>query len=440
MIKKLLYFLHETLNDVRGFVLSPVEGIRRLYQASLYRNAAFLILTALALGLTGFAYWIAAARLYPDDEVGVATATVSAMTLLSLLSLVGLDYALIRFIPGSGEKSRDIINSSLTIAMAASLVLALVFLAGLDWWSPGLRALVEQPALLAAFVLSVVATTAFTLLQRIFSAKLRSAYALVIGLVFGVLRFGPLAIMGASALPLGIFYAWVMALCSATLAGFLLLPRVEPGYRPCLAVKMHLVSPMLRFALANYLANVSSTVTGSVLPLLVLHVLGQEQTAYFYVAWTYSTVIVSVLSGVTISLFAEGSHDRERLKEYIKKSLKLMALILVPVVALTLLAGRWILLVFGQEYSDNGTHLLWLLALTAVPLGINVTYIAVMRVFGQTTGIVAVTLVSMAVALGLSPYLLSHMGLTGAGVAWLAGQTLVALFAGWRILRTYTGP
>ena len=51
MIKKLWYFLHETLKDVWGFVLSPVEGVKRLYQASLYRNAAFLILTAVARGV-----------------------------------------------------------------------------------------------------------------------------------------------------------------------------------------------------------------------------------------------------------------------------------------------------------------------------------------------------------------------------------------------------
>ncbi len=440
MIKKLFYFLLETANDALSFARSPVGGIRRLYRASLYRNAAYLILSAVALGLTGFAYWIAAARLYPDDEVGVATATVSAMTLLSMLSLLGLDYALIRFIPGSGERSRDIMNSALTIGTAASLVMALVFIAGLDWWSPGLHALVEQPGLLLAFVLSVAVTTAFTLLQRIFSAKLRSSYALVIGLVFGLLRFLPLAVIAASSMPLGIFYAWVIALCVATTTGFLLLPRVEPGYRPSLTVRRHLVSPMLRFAFANYLANISMTVAGSVLPLLVLYVLGKEQTAYFYVAWTYSTVIVSVLSGVTISLFAEGSHDRERLKEYIQKSLKLTAIILVPVVGLTLLLGSRILLVFGEAYSANATRLLWLLAASAVPLGINATYIAVMRVFGETRGIVAVTLASTVITLGSSPTLLSRMGLTGVGVAWLVSQALVALYAGWQILRIYTAP
>jgi O-antigen/teichoic acid export membrane protein len=440
LIKKLFYFLQETLKDAWSFVRSPVEGIKRLYRASLYRNAAYLILSAVALGLTGFFYWIAAARLYPDDEVGLASAAVSAMTLLSLLSLVGLDYALIRFIPGSGERSRDVMNSSLTIGTAVAIVLALVFIAGLSWWSPGLHTLVEHPALLATFVLSVAATTIFTLLQRIFAAKLRSSYALVIGLVFGLLRFVPLVIVAASSMALGIFNAWVIALCVAMAAGFLLLPRVEPGYRPSLTLKRELVSPMLRFAFANYLANVSMTITGSVLPLLVLYVLGKEQTAYFYIAWTYSTVVVAVLSGVTISLFAEGSHDRERLKEYIKKSLKLMALILVPVVALTMVLGGRILLVFGEGYSANATDLLWLLALAAIPIGINATYIAVMRVFGQTTGIVVVTLVSAFVTLGLSPYLLSRFGLTGVGLAWLASQTLVALFAGWQILKIYTRP
>jgi O-antigen/teichoic acid export membrane protein len=195
---------------------------------------------------------------------------------------------------------------------------------------------------------------------------------------------------------------------------------------------------MVRFASANFLANCSLTITGYVLPLVVLNVLGEEQTAYFYVSWSFSQVVFGVMGAVTINLFAEGSHDQARLREYVKKSLKLMTLILIPAVTLTLLLGDKLLLAFGDEYSQNATHLLWLLILACVPAGLNYTYIAVMRVGTQMRGIVAITLFLAILTLGSSPYLLSHMGLTGVGVAWIAGQTVVAVFTGRQILRIYS--
>jgi O-antigen/teichoic acid export membrane protein len=439
LINKLFYFVKETFSDAWGIVRSPKEGLTSLYHVSLYRNAVYLMISSAVMGLTGFFFWIAAARLYSADEVGLASAAIAAMMLLSMVAMVGLDYALIRFIPGAGQSTRDIINSSFTIAGITSTILVLLFIAGLSFWAPKLHPILEHPMLFIAFVVSVPATTLFGLAQRVFTAKLRSSFALAMGLLFGFLRFVPLAILAAYSATLGIFAAWGIATFVSLMIGiFFLLPRVEPGYRPSLMIRKDIASPMVRFASANFLANCSLTITGYVLPLVVLNVLGEEQTAYFYVSWSFSQVVFGVMGAVTINLFAEGSHDQARLREYVKKSLKLMTLILIPAVTLTLLLGDKLLLAFGDEYSQNATHLLWLLILACVPAGLNYTYIAVMRVGTQMRGIVAITLFLAILTLGSSPYLLSHMGLTGVGVAWIAGQTVVAVFTGRQILRIYS--
>lgn len=440
MIRRLSSSVKELLSDALGIVRSPRERLTSFYHASLYRNAIYLMVNATAGGVTGFLFWIAAARLYPAEEVGLASAAIAAMMLLSMLAMVGLDYALIRFIPGAGESTKDIINSSLTIGGIVSTVLALLFIAGLSFWSPALHPIVEHPTLFIAFVVSVSATTLFALVQRVFTAKRRSSFALAIGLVYSFVKFVPLAILAAYSATLGIFTAWGIAIFVGLIIGIVfLLPRVEPGYRPALMVKKDIVSRMVRFASANFLATSSLTVTGYALPLVVLNVLGKNQTAYFYIAWNLNNVILQVLSSVTINLFAEGSHEQERLKEYVRKSLKLMALILMPTVALVLLLGDKLLLAFGEEYSQNATHLLWLLTLACVPASVNYTYFAVMRVGTQMRGIVAMTLFVAIVTLGSSPFLLSHMGLVGVGVGWLASQGVVAIFTGRRILRVYLG-
>lgn len=85
---------------------------------------------------SGFFFWVIAARLYPVEGIGLASAAISAMGLLALLSTLGLDYGLIRFLPNASEKAKDMINSCFTLGGLVSIILALAFLAGLNIWSP----------------------------------------------------------------------------------------------------------------------------------------------------------------------------------------------------------------------------------------------------------------------------------------------------------------
>ena len=438
LINRLFYFVKEILSDAWGIVRSPRKGLESLYHVSLYRNAAYVMMNNLALGLTGFFFWIAAARLYPTDQVGVASAAVAAMLLLADVSLFGLDYAIVRYIVGAGSSAKDLVNSCLTLTGVTSTILSLIFIAGLSFWSPGLHVIREQPLFFATFVVSTLGNNVFLLVQRVCIGQLRSDFVLAMGLVFGLSRFIPLAIMASSSSSLGIFASFVIATWLAVAVGVVfLVPRVVPRYRPSLKVRGDLLAPMVHYALGNFVANVSLTIIGYVLPVVVLNVLGAEKTAYFYVTWTFSGIVASVVFAVTINLFAAGSNDPQRLKYYVKRSVKLMAVLLVPTITLTLLLGDKFLLAFGEGYSRNGTHLLWLLMLAAVPFGINMLYIAVMRVGSEMKWTMAITIFVAIATLGSSPFLLSRMGLIGVGVAWLASQGVVAIFTGRQILKAY---
>jgi len=92
----------------------------------------------------GFLFWTAAARLYQPQEVGFAAAVISAVGLLAMLSALGLDYALIRFLPQS-PAPHSIVSSSLTIASAGALTLAEVFIGGLEVWSLALLRSARAP-------------------------------------------------------------------------------------------------------------------------------------------------------------------------------------------------------------------------------------------------------------------------------------------------------
>ena len=48
---------------------------------------------------SGFFFWLIAARFYSTADIGLASAIISAMGLISMLSLLGFDISLVRFLP-----------------------------------------------------------------------------------------------------------------------------------------------------------------------------------------------------------------------------------------------------------------------------------------------------------------------------------------------------
>ncbi len=405
------------------------EVFTRLHSVSLYRNAVYLILTNAVLAITGFVFWIVAARLYPAEAVGVASAAVASMLLLMTFSTLGLDFVLIRFLPGANEKARDMINSCFTAGGLVSLCLAVVFILGLDLWSPALYIIREDIIFEIVFVLSVVAGTIFILSGRIFVAKRKSGFTLAQGMVLGLSRFIPLVVLAAFFESFGMFFAWGAAfLVAAAVALFFMIPRVEPGYLPAPAFKGKMLVSLWKFSLPNYFSALCLAAPQFILPIMVVNILSAEQNAYFYAAWAMAYALFMIPVAISFSLFAEGSHDEKRLGDQVVKSFKLIMAILVPAVIVIILGGGYLLLLFGTEYSENATHLLWILAISALPLSINHIYFGIKRVEMKMKPVVCLSFFTVALALGLSAVLLPRMGIEGGGIAWLISQSIVAVW------------
>lgn len=440
LIAKLISFVKDAPGSAAG-VLTSKRGLNGLYGVSLYRNTLYLILNSGALAATGFFFWIVAARLYPVEAVGLASAAISAMGLLALISTLGLDYGLIRFMPGSSEKAGEIINSCFTVAVVISIALAFIFLAGLSIWSPALLPIRGHPVFFTAFVVFTVAATLNTFAQRSFIAERKAGWALSQGLIFGLLRFILLIILVTFFETFGIFASWGIAISLAVAIGVLIfLPRVEVGYRPFPMVRKEVINDLMHFSLANYAANLLWTIPGLILPLIVVNMLGAEKNAYFYIGWAVGSILIFIPTATSLSLFAEGSHAEEQLGQEVKKSLKFILLILIPAILILLLLGDKILLLFGEAYSQNATRLLWIVALSALPLSINQVYFSIRRVEKRMKGVIGLSACIAIVTLALSYILLPQMGIIGAGISWLIAQSLVAVVIVYRFWRRLSLP
>ena len=107
--------------------------------------------------------------------------------------------------------------------------------------------------------------------------------------------------------------------------------------------------------------------------------------------------------------------------------MKLLLLLLLPTALIIVTIAGLILLLFGQEYSENGTLLLRILALSIIPWGINYIYIGIARVKKNIKGLIIIPAIASSLSLGLGYVLMVQIGLVGVGLGYLAGQGVVAL-------------
>jgi len=428
LIERPLSVLRRTiLNDVG--TLASRDGLQRIYKVSLYRNALFLMLNTAVTAISGFLFWVVAARFYAAEDVGLASAAVATAGFLVTLAGLGLDSGLVRFISESGKDHDNLVNSCLTFGGLVAAVVTAIFLAGLELWSPDLSFIRETPLSVAAFVVLVVAWVLYTFLHNIFVAHRRAGYSLLQGVLQGVAKLALAAVLVVSMAAFGLVSAWGLGFVFAAIVGiFVLLPRLHRGYRPIPLIRGESIRRIARFSSMNYLAGLIAKVPTAFLPLMVVGLLGAEQNAYFYMAFgVVSNALLLIPAGVSLSLYAEGSHDEEDLSLHVRRSLKFSFVLLVPLIILVFLVGDKILLVFGRAYSAEATHLLWVLALSALPGTVNAIYFYKKRVEKKMKMVVGLGALTVVVTLGLSYLLLPVMGIIGAGIARLIGVGVVTV-------------
>lgn len=410
-------------------VATSRQGIKRVLSTPLYANALYLMLSTAVMSLFGFFFWLIVARFYAEAVVGYSSAIISALNLLALLSLVGLNISLVRFLPQAGNP-RELINTCFTLGVIISLLAAIIFLAGLDLWSPALGFIRQNIVFCLTFLVFAILWTLSTVVDAAFLASRNTAFTLFKATIFSVLKLPLPVLLALFFHTFGVVASWGIALAvSLAVALFLFLPRLQPGYRLLPALNLSLLRDMWRYSSGNYLVNLLAAAPSLVLPLMVVNLLSAKQNAYFYIAWMMAALLFAIPAATSSSLFAEGSHFEDRLTENVRQTLKSTFLLLVPAIVVLAAAGKWLLLAFGQSYSLNSLSLLWVLCLSALPGGITGIYATILRVTGRITELLAIEGFIAAGVLGASYLLLPLTGIIGIGYVWLAVSLVTAVYA-----------
>jgi len=401
---------------------------RETLRTPLYTNSIYLMANSVATAALGFVFWVLVARFYPAEVLGLGSALIAAAGLLCFVASLGLGMGLIRFLPATGNTGSALINSAFTLTSLVALVAGAIFIVGLPLWSPALDFVRQNAIFAAAFIAFVVAGTILSLLTQVLVALRRAQFVLIQGLVAGVVKLGLVVTIASLFQVFGIFASWGVSTAVALVIGVLIfLPRLQPGYRPFLAMRRQVSNEMFHFSFANYISSGLWSLPTWLLPIVVVNVLGSEANAYFYVSWAMASLLFAIPSSTSTSLFAEGSHREDMLSQDVRRSLKLIVILLLPSVVIMLAVGDKLLLLFGRQYAAEGAKLLWVLVPSTIPVSVNLVYLGIAQVKKKLSDIVFVAAAVAVGTLGLSYALVPHLGILSPGVGWLVAHTLVAL-------------
>lgn len=390
---------------------------------SLYRNAIYLMLNTGVMAVLGFFFWIINTRLYSTEQVGIGTTLISVMALISSFCILGLDKGLIRYLPAS-ERKNEKINTSFILVTLMSILISVIYLIFLKTFSPKLLFVRENIIFSLLFILFIVFSSLNIISENVFIAYRSSKYVLIKNIIFSIAKLIlPFILIALGSY--GIFMSVGIALAIAFgLSLFFLILKYNYLFKP--KINNDILKGMTKFSLGNYIAGFLGVSPGMVLPILITNTIGAKYTAYFYMDMMVASLLYIIPIATSQALFAEGSYNESELKFHLKKAIKIISIIIIPAIIVTVFFGKYILLAFGKDYSNEGLIFLRLLALSGIFVSINYISGTILRVKHKIMVLIYINLINAILILGLS-YLFLIKGLLGIGFAWIIGQGLVSL-------------
>ncbi len=419
-------------------------------QAPLFRNAYALLLSGIASSGLGMVYWMLAARLYSPKIVGINSVAIAVMMLLSGISQMSMNSALIRFIPQMGSWTKQLILICYGVSVTVAMVVGLVYLAGLSYWTPVLVPYLSQPLNALIFIGATASWSIYALQDSVLAGLRQSIWVPVENILGALLKIGLLLLL-LTVLPVyGIFSAWLLPVLLSNLpVNYFIFRWFLPKHvQQSTAVVPPSVATISRYVLGNYVGTLGYLGYTTLLPILVTALVGPSANAYFYMAWMLAAALQLVANNLTTSLTVEGAWEETKFHGYCFHVLKQAFMLVTPLVVLFLVGAPWLLQIFGADYAQEGTPLLRLLALSALPNVIVMLQLSIARVRNKTYTVIWVQGVLCLSLVGLSYALLPRFGIVGVGWAALIAQSTVAALAlaidmrsfvhqGWHLLLTH---
>jgi O-antigen/teichoic acid export membrane protein len=416
-------------------VRRPWSRLAEQSRVPLLRDGYALALNSALTAVIGLLYWTVAARAYSPRVVGINSAIISSMMFVAGLATLNLSNILVRFLRETGEGARRLVLGSYVLTAAVAAVGALVFVVAGFLTPLGGEASV---ALVATFVAACVIWTVFVLQDGALTGLGRAVWVPVENGTFALVKLALLIAFAGMSSGYGIFASWTLGVALTTVGvNLLLFARVlRRGRGGDAAVRA--VVRNRRFAgyvAADWVCASFWLASTLLLPVIVTASAGAAANASFAIAWALAYPLYMVAASIGSALVVHGAADLDTLPSDVRRAARQGLMLLTPAV-IVLVAGAPIALqLFGDRYVEEGSGLLRLLALGALPNLALVLFVSEARARRHLRGAAIALGAQCAGSLLAVVPLLDALGVVGAGVAWLTSQCVVAigvLFVVWR--------
>ena len=328
----------------------------------------------------------------------------------------------------SASRARKTVGLSYSLAIFTALCAAILVCVTSHLWSKDLGFLASDPLWIVGFSCATAAYTIFMIEDPVLIGLDSAKW---IPLENGLFAAAKLIILAAivGALPTqALFIAWSLPAAAAALivTYFIFTTLTAHGGRR-LSTTAFNVRQFVSLAAANQLGSIFLSSSMLLAPIVVSGAVGAVQTAYFFVPWTITTGLLTISMNTAASLIFETSVDTSRLPELTRRCLSNTLRLLTPAVVVIIVAAPYLLRIYGSAYSDNGTMVLRLLAVSVIPNTIYTIGETLLRVQSRTTALVTTQALQCVLYLGLGIVLLNVDGIEGMAFAYLISQVLTCV-------------
>ena len=401
------------------------ETLRR---DTLLQNSLILMMTTVSNAVTGYVFWAIAARRLSANSIGVATSLVGAAQLVALVGTLGLGSWFVSTIGRMNTPQwSNAVTCSISVAASATGLLGVIGIVALPRFSHRFASL-ETPFHAGGFVVACVVLAMANLTDDALIAEQAPRFHFGRNALFGFSKLcvlGLLIHMGIRG-ELPILVAWTVGGAFALVVAWKAwIPAVRSTFRPNLRGSVRL-STLLQQSGQHQMIDVAGRLPLYLLPAVVLVRATGPDAATLSLTWMIASIFFLVSPAVSNALIAKGGLGS--LSDSLRRSAVTVGLLLGVGVPIVCTFPETFLHLFGGSVAAKGSKLLVVLAVSSFPDAVTNLWIAKRRIQKELSAPIAVNWLMAAIVLAGSWLFVPRYGIVSAGFAWLAAQTVGALF------------
>lgn len=316
-----------------------IDEIRYLIRTT--PSSLYLLITSIGISVSGFLFWILASKHYEPSDVGYASSILSLISLMVIISRVGLDQSLIKYC--KNNNSCRLVTSLVTTLLVISFISMILYF-NIGWIASDLVFL--KNSYIPIFLILILSS-----IKNIFGIYFLSNgnyKAYFIEYLFEDLRIVfllPLSLFGV----IGIISSLGLSTLLSVLISLYFL-RFDNSIELCFNASF--IKQSFKFSSITYFAGLFQIAPLQIIPLLILNELGSGEVARYYLNYTISSTILMIPTAFATAMFIDGSTNKYNFKQF-KFNIIIYYLILITYTLFLLIFGGYILDFFGTYYSSD---------------------------------------------------------------------------------------